>query len=109
MVAALTAQQAKKVYMGAEIVKEFPPQGVFRGKVYKIDINMPDGDGVVWPLLFKVKCDREWKPSSTRRGVQSAAPSCRRLLPCLANCWALLCALGAGLCTTCSFPLSHLC
>ncbi|KAL4422537.1 hypothetical protein ABPG75_008734 [Micractinium tetrahymenae] len=56
MAAALTAQQAKKAYMGAEILKEFK-QGLFSGKVYRVDTDMPDDENplVVWPLLYKIK------------------------------------------------------
>ena len=41
--------------MGAEVLKEFPEHGLFAGKVSRVDINMPDDDGVVWPLLYKIK------------------------------------------------------
>ncbi|KAL4424708.1 hypothetical protein ABPG77_000051 [Micractinium sp. CCAP 211/92] len=40
--------------MGAEVIKDFPGHGLFAGKVFRIDINVPDGD-VVWPLLYKIK------------------------------------------------------
>lgn len=89
MAAALTAQQAKRAYMGAEVIKDFPGHGLFAGKVFRIDINVPDGD-VVWPLLYKIKCD--WGKHKQRRCqglscLPAAAAACRLAFAfCGASC-----------------------
>lgn len=56
----LTLQQAREVYLGRQVQKEFPPidsfpGGVFSGIVKKIDSGVPDRDGIKWDMLFSIQ------------------------------------------------------